>query len=91
MLFLTHFGPHHSPRVHFQELWARIDDWSAKVRALLAKPMSDAERAAQFTAEVTSDIQRAANRDEAMAYARAARFDFSYGGLARYWKRSISS
>lgn len=91
-LFLTHFGPQPSPRVHFQELWQRIDDWSARVRASLDQPGTDEERAARFAQEVANDIARIADRDEAESYAKAGRFDYSWGGLARYWrKRSVEA
>ena len=91
VLFLTHFGPQRSPRVHFQDLWVRLDDWSRKVRALLASPGSEEDHAAAFMAQVTDEIQRLASRDEALAYARAGRFDFSYTGLASYWRKKASS
>jgi glyoxylase-like metal-dependent hydrolase (beta-lactamase superfamily II) len=87
VLFLTHFGPQASPRVHFQDLWVRLEDWSRQVRALLASPGSEDDHAAAFMAQVTDEIQRLASRDEALAYARAGRFDFSYAGLARYWRK----
>jgi glyoxylase-like metal-dependent hydrolase (beta-lactamase superfamily II) len=83
-LFLTHFGPQPSPRVHFQDLWTRIDDWTRRVRALLDRPGTDEERARAFTEDVTDELRRATSADEARAYAQAARFDFSWTGLARY-------
>jgi len=88
VLFLTHFGPQPAPRVHFQDLWRRLEDWSRRVRAELARPGTDAERAARFEAYVTDEITRLANRDEAISYARAGRFDFSFTGLARYWRKA---
>ncbi len=87
VLFLTHFGPQSAPRVHFQDLWKRIDDWSARVRASLAADGTDEARAAAFSESVTAELARATNRDEADAYARAGRFDFSWTGLARYWRK----
>lgn len=86
-LFLTHFGPHPSPRVHFQDLWKRMDDWSTRVRASLARPGTDEEHAAAFAREVAADITRTASPSEAEAYARAGRFDYSWTGLARYWRK----
>ena len=88
VLFLTHFGPHRAPRVHFADMWARMDDWSRRVRAGLARPGTDAERAEQFTAEVMDDLARATSRQEAQAYASAGRFDLSWAGLARYMKKN---
>ena len=87
VLFLTHFGPQHSPRVHCQDLWKRIDDWSARVQASLLTEATDDERAAAFMASITDELARTTSRAEAEAYARAGRFDFSWTGLARYWKK----
>ena len=87
VLFLTHFGPQPAPRVHFQDLWKRMDDWSARVRASLSATGTDEARAAVFMAAVTDELARTTSRAEADAYARAARFDFSWSGLARYWKK----
>ena len=89
-LFLTHFGPHHSPRVHMNDLWVRLEAWSKRVRGLMATPGTDAEHAAAFTGEVADDIARATSRAEAQAYADAGRFDFSWMGLARYWRKRTS-
>ena len=44
-LFLTHFGPHPSPRGHFSEFWNRMDEWSRRVQGQLQQPGEDAERA----------------------------------------------
>jgi glyoxylase-like metal-dependent hydrolase (beta-lactamase superfamily II) len=87
VLFLTHFGPQPSPRVHFQDMWKRMDDWSAKVQATLAKDLTDEERARLFMTTVTDEIARSTSAEEAAAYARAGRFDFSWTGLARYWRK----
>jgi glyoxylase-like metal-dependent hydrolase (beta-lactamase superfamily II) len=91
VLFLTHFGPQSSPRVHVQDLWRRLDDWSRRVRALLAQPGTDDEHARRFTDDVTDELTRATSGDEARAYASAARFDFSWTGLARYWRKQSTS
>jgi glyoxylase-like metal-dependent hydrolase (beta-lactamase superfamily II) len=87
VLFLTHFGPQRSPRGHMQDLWVRMDDWSRRVRASLDTPGTDEARAAAFVDEVTADLVRSVGRVEAQGYARAGRFDFSWSGLARYWRK----
>ena len=87
-LFLAHFGPQPAPRVHFHDLWTRMDDWSRRVKALLARPATDDERARIFTDDVMDELTRLTSRDEAAAYARAGRFDFSWAGLARYWRKT---
>ncbi len=98
-LFLTHFGPQPSPAMHFQDLWRRMDDWSNRVRASLVATLgtggtagaggtgkTDEELAAAFTKSVVEELEKATSPAEAEAYARAGRFDFSWAGLARYWR-----
>ncbi len=84
VLLLTHFGPQASPRVHFQDLWRRMDDWSRRVQISLTRDLSDAERSDAFVKAVVDELERTTSRAEAEAYARAGRFDFSWTGLARY-------
>jgi glyoxylase-like metal-dependent hydrolase (beta-lactamase superfamily II) len=85
-LVLTHFGPQPAPRVHFNELWTRLGQWSQHVKALIDQPGTDEARAAMFADGVTAELTRATSSNEALAYARAGRFDFSWTGLARYWR-----
>jgi glyoxylase-like metal-dependent hydrolase (beta-lactamase superfamily II) len=86
-LFLTHFGPFHGPRVHFQELFARIASWSEIVRRLLAdSTLEEQQREQRFIDEVLRDLRRVVGDEEAANYGRAGRLDFSYQGLARYWR-----
>ena len=87
LLFLTHFGAHRSPRLHFADMWTRMDDWSDRVRAQLQQPGDDTERARAFTQWVLDELTRATSRQEAEAHGHAARFDFSWAGLARYWRK----
>lgn len=91
VLFLTHFGPHRSPRVHFSDLWTRMEDWSRRVRGQLQQPGDDSAKAAAFQDEVLAELARATSRDEAQAYSKAGRFDFSWNGLARYWRKQSTS
>jgi glyoxylase-like metal-dependent hydrolase (beta-lactamase superfamily II) len=86
-LFLMHFGPHQVPRVHFQDLWLRLDDWSRRVRARIASPGAEADPAAAFMRDVSDELTRLVGRAETEAYAAAGRFDFSWMGLARYWTK----
>lgn len=88
-IFLTHFGPQPAPRVHFNDLWTRMEDWSQRVHALIGRPGSDEGRARLFMDEVMLELTRASGRTEALAYAQAGRFDFSWSGLARYWRKRI--
>ena len=87
-LFLTHFGPYTGVRPHFQQLFERLDTWSALVRRLLADAtLDDRERERRFVDECALDIRRALGDVEAEHYGRAGRLDFSWQGLARYWQR----
>ena len=86
VLFLTHFGPQPSPIEHFREFWSRMDDWSTRVRASLGMPGTDEERGAAFAKAVVEELERATSRSAALAYGQAAQFDFSWAGLARYWR-----
>jgi glyoxylase-like metal-dependent hydrolase (beta-lactamase superfamily II) len=87
-LFLTHFGAFPDPEGHFARLWERMEDWSRRVRASLARGGSDEERSAAFTQEIVDDLRRLMSAEEAHGYANAARFDFSWNGLARYWRKN---
>ena len=86
-LFLTHFGPFRTPRPHFQQLFERLDTWSAVVRRLLADTaLDDAEREKRFVAEAMADVRRTVGEAEAEQYSRAGRIDYSWQGLMRYWR-----
>ena len=87
-LFLTHFGPVHGARTHFQQLMARLAEWSRIVRRLLATPdLSEEERQQRFVDEALLDLRRVVGDQEAEQYSRAGRLEFSWQGLARYWRK----
>jgi glyoxylase-like metal-dependent hydrolase (beta-lactamase superfamily II) len=89
-LFLTHFGPVHGARPHFEQLFQRLADWSRIVRKLLTDPsLDDAQREQRFVAEVMLDLRRVLGETEAEQYGRAGRLDYSWQGLARYWRKKV--
>ena len=89
-LFLTHFGPFRGARTHFQELFERLDTWSGLVRRLLADAsIDDRERERRFVDEARLDIRRTVGDGEAEQYSRAGRLDYSWQGLARYWRSRL--
>ena len=89
-LFLTHFGPFHGARMHFQEMTARLDAWSRVVRRLLADGSLDEEQRLQaFMNEALLDLKRKVGELEADRYSRAGRLDYSWQGLSRYWKKKM--
>jgi glyoxylase-like metal-dependent hydrolase (beta-lactamase superfamily II) len=92
-LFLTHFGPCHGARQQLQAMFEAITDWSRIVRRLLAESvLSDEERQTRFVDEVFQDLRRRLGDAEAADYTKAGGLNFSYQGLARYWrKKGISA
>ncbi|HEY7499975.1 MAG TPA: MBL fold metallo-hydrolase [Vicinamibacterales bacterium] len=91
-LFLTHFGPYRGARLHFQQLFERLDEWSALVKRLIADgSIDDAERERRFVEEALLHIRRAVGETEAQHYSRAGRLDYSWQGLARYWRRVLEA
>ena len=89
-LFLTHFGPFHGARVHFQEMTERLEGWSRIVRRLLADAsLDDEQRVQAFMNEALLDLKRKVGELEAERYSRAGRLDYSWQGLSRYWKKKM--
>jgi glyoxylase-like metal-dependent hydrolase (beta-lactamase superfamily II) len=87
-LFLTHFGPWQHPRMHFQELMEHLAGWSRIVRRLLSDPaMTDEQRQAAFVEDAMLELRRAVGEQAAESYSRAGRLDYSWQGLARYWRK----
>jgi glyoxylase-like metal-dependent hydrolase (beta-lactamase superfamily II) len=90
-LFLTHFGPFHGARVHFQELFARLESWSVIVRRLVTDTsLDEAGRLQAFMDEALLDLKRTVGEQQAEQYNRAGRLDYSWQGLARYWRKKLS-
>jgi glyoxylase-like metal-dependent hydrolase (beta-lactamase superfamily II) len=91
-LFLTHFGPHSGPRQHFQNMFENMEAWSAIVRRLLAdRSLSDEERLQRFTEEAYFDLMRRVGEAEAADYTKAGGLNYSYQGLARYWRKQLAT
>jgi glyoxylase-like metal-dependent hydrolase (beta-lactamase superfamily II) len=86
-LFITHFGPYAPVAAHLTEMADRLEVASRLVKTLLARPGTDDEREAWFTDEVRRDLRRRMTESEAQAYEVAGRFDLSWRGLARYWRK----
>jgi glyoxylase-like metal-dependent hydrolase (beta-lactamase superfamily II) len=87
-LFLTHFGPFHGARLQFQQLRENIEQWNRIVRRLIADGgVSEAQRQDTFVDEALRGLRRAVGESEAEQYGRAGRLDYSWQGLARYWRK----
>jgi glyoxylase-like metal-dependent hydrolase (beta-lactamase superfamily II) len=87
-LFLTHFGPFHGARPHFQQLMERVAEWSRLVRRLIADDrLTEDARQDQFVEEATRELRRVVGVLEADLYGRAGSLHYSWQGLARYWRK----
>lgn len=86
-VFVTHFGPFHGARQHFQAMFENLSEWNRIVRRLLAHPsITDEERERRFIEEAFIDLRRRLGDAEADDYTRAGGLNYSWQGLARYWK-----
>ena len=89
-LFLTHFGPFRGARLQFQQLWENIEGWNRIVRRLIADAsLTEDQRQTTFVDEALRELRRAVGEQEADRYGRAGRLDFSWQGLARYWRKRV--
>jgi len=87
-LFLTHFGPYHGARQHLQAMFDTLAEWSRIVRRLLAdRAATDEDRQERFVNEAFQDLRRRVGESEAGDYTKAGGLNFSYQGLARYWRK----
>ncbi len=86
-LFVTHFGPYAPVAAHLTEMADHLALTSGLVKASLARPGTDEEREAWFTEEIRRELRRRMREPEAQAYEVAGRFDLSWRGLARYWRK----
>jgi glyoxylase-like metal-dependent hydrolase (beta-lactamase superfamily II) len=90
-LFLTHFGPHHGARPHFQAMFENIEIWSRIVRRLLADAsLPDEDRQKRFVEEAFLDLKQRVGDSAALDYTKAGGLNYSWQGLARYWKKKAT-
>jgi glyoxylase-like metal-dependent hydrolase (beta-lactamase superfamily II) len=86
-LFITHFGPFDPVAAHLTEMADHLELTSGLAKASLARDGSDEEREAWFRDEIRRELRRRMSESEAQAYEVAGRFDLSWRGLARYWRK----
>jgi glyoxylase-like metal-dependent hydrolase (beta-lactamase superfamily II) len=86
-LFLTHFGPWGPVNTHLTLLRENMELTSRWARESLARAGNDDAREAWFVEQVRRDLRRHVTEDETRAYEVAGRFDLSWRGLARYWRK----
>jgi hypothetical protein len=69
-------------------MFDNIGTWSGIVKRLRADPaIDDDERLRRFVDEAMLDITRRVGEAQAHDYVRAGGLNFSYQGLARYWRK----
>ena len=63
-------------------------EWSRIVRRLLADgSATDEERQERFIEEALLDLTRKVGESEAADYTKAGGLNYSFQGLARYWRK----
>jgi glyoxylase-like metal-dependent hydrolase (beta-lactamase superfamily II) len=88
-IFITHFGPHAPVGAHLTEMASHLELTASLVKASLARPGSDEDREEWVAEELRRELRRRMSESEARAYEVAGRFDLSWRGLARYWRKRI--
>ncbi|MGH9144800.1 MAG: MBL fold metallo-hydrolase [Vicinamibacterales bacterium] len=86
-LFATHFGPFAPVAAHLAEMADQLGMTSGLAKASLARPGDDKDREAWFAEEIRRELRRRMTESEAHAYEVVGRFDLSWRGLARYWRK----
>jgi glyoxylase-like metal-dependent hydrolase (beta-lactamase superfamily II) len=86
-IFVTHFGPYAPVGAHLTEMVAQLELTSGLVKASLARAGTDEDAEAWFADEIRRELRRRMNEADAHAYEVAGRFDLSWTGLARYWRK----
>jgi glyoxylase-like metal-dependent hydrolase (beta-lactamase superfamily II) len=86
-IFVTHFGPHSPVEAHLTEMGSHLDLTASLVKASLARSGSDEDREQWVAEELRRELRRRMSESDALAYEVAGRFDLSWRGLARYWRK----
>jgi glyoxylase-like metal-dependent hydrolase (beta-lactamase superfamily II) len=88
VLFLTHFGPYGDPPDLLADLRARLDSWSRIALRLVGDAsMDEPQREQAFVREALHELRTIVGDAQAELYSRAGRLDYSWQGLARYWRK----
>jgi glyoxylase-like metal-dependent hydrolase (beta-lactamase superfamily II) len=86
-IFLTHFGPASPVVPHLSALRENLDNAGRLARESLARDGTDEDREAWFVEECRRALRHGMNESHAQLYEAAGRFDLSWRGLARYWRK----
>ncbi|HEX7091026.1 MAG TPA: MBL fold metallo-hydrolase [Longimicrobiales bacterium] len=86
-LVVTHFGFADDVPWHLNELERGLEDWTARVRASLAREATDDERARAFAAEVSAGLAGRLPAGELARYAAGAALEACWAGIARWVRK----
>lgn len=90
-LFITHFGPFQPVAEHLDEFEKTLQAMAELARRSLESGNSDDQRFEQFREELERYIRRQVSEDDAAAYGRVEDMAFSWQGLARYWRKRLTT
>lgn len=83
-LFLTHFGPTHTPAAHLAELRDHLQLSEQLAREATVRFEDEPSREAWFMDQITHAVARRTSDTDVRAYQVAGRFDLNWRGMARY-------
>ena len=90
-IFLTHFGPVNTPVPHLRTLMSNLDTMSALVRARMAEPGSNDEKAQRFGEDLMLEWRRQMPEAQVASYVAAAPPELAWSGLERYWRKKSAA
>lgn len=86
-VFMTHFGPASPVAEHLAAMRDHLELVAALAKASLDREGTDADREHWFVEQVRCVLRKSMPEDEVRTYEAAGRFDLSWRGLARYWRK----
>jgi len=89
-LFITHFGPSSHGAAHLSEFASRLDEDAQLVKRLLEKEGTEEQREGWFMDEMRRQLRQHMSDADAGSYEIMGRFDLSWRGLARYWRKKTT-
>jgi glyoxylase-like metal-dependent hydrolase (beta-lactamase superfamily II) len=89
-LFITHFGPSSNGSAHLAEFASRLEEDAQIAKRLLEKEGTDEQREAWFIDEMRRELRRHMTDADAATCEVMGRFDLSWRGIARYWKKKAA-
>lgn len=91
-LFVTHFGLWRDVAWHLDEFRSRLRAWAERARTLVARDdLDDDRRLEAFVREAEAEMNEVLPDAERPLYQHAGRIDYSWLGLARYWRKRLAA